>query len=221
MHMEVRRAQPKTPLHGIHERRLCGGCVGSQRLTARGQGTKLQRRWGRHTGEKAEHTKDLTEGESGIAKKRPEPIEEEFISCAASVDDSPGTAQTEALNTVRLAPSPNKPTSQSMQPARAPHDRPSRCGPGTSTPHSANRVDKKNQTPPPPAASRSPAPGPQQCPPRPAPAPRTKLRSTGGACNRGGSQDSRAQPSSPEVVEPFFRGSRLMHSSSRSTARSP
>ena len=138
MHMEVRRAQPKTPLHGIHERRLCGGCVGSQRLTARGQGTKLQRRWGRHTGEKAEHTKDLTEGESGIAKKRPEPIEEEFISCAASVDDSPGTAQTEALNTVRLAPSPSKPTSQPMQPARAPHDRPSRCGPGTSTPPSAD-----------------------------------------------------------------------------------
>jgi hypothetical protein len=145
VHMEVRRAQPKTPLHGIHERRLCGGCVGSQRLTARGQGTKLQRRWGRHTGEKAEHTKDLTEGESGIAKKRPEPIEEEFISCAASVDDSPGTAQTEALNTVRLAPSPNKPTSQPMQPARAPHDRPSRCGPGTSTPHSANRVARRTR----------------------------------------------------------------------------
>ena len=150
MHMEVRRAQPKTPLHDIHERRLCGG---SQRLTTRGQGTKVQRRWGRHTGEKAEHTKDLTEGESGIAKKRPEPIEEEFISCAASVDDSPGTAQTEAFNTVRLAPSPSKPTSQPMQPARAPHDRPSRCGPGTSTPPSADRICKEKQTPPPPANS--------------------------------------------------------------------
>ena len=60
-----------------------------------------------------------------------------------------------------------------LQPARAPHERPSRCGPGTSTPPSADGPQEKQSPPPPPTqkfSARTTA-----CPPSQAPAPRTKL----------------------------------------------